>query len=84
MKYDFMEKGTKPMKSRVGERGQVVSKSLRDRLRVKLGTVLAFTEERGRLIAVKANRPSPTRRVWGRLGKNLDPDAFISEIRGKR
>jgi antitoxin PrlF len=78
-------KSTKPMKSRVGERGQVViPKRLRDLLGLRPGTVLEFTEQRGRLIAVKANAPSPTRLVRGCLGKNFNTDAFISEIRGKR
>ena len=78
-------KSTKPMKSRVAERGQVViPKPLRDRLGVRPGTVLEFTDERGRLIAVKANEPGPTRRVWSCLGKNFETDAFISEIRGRR
>ena len=78
-------KSTKPMKSRVAERGQVViPKPLRDRLGVRPGTVLEFMEERGRLIAVKADGHNPTRRVWGCLGKNFDTDTFISEIRGKR
>jgi AbrB family looped-hinge helix DNA binding protein len=77
-------KSTKPMKSRVAERGRVViPKPLRDRLGVRPRTVLEFTEERGRLIAVKADEPSPTRRVWGCLGKDFDTDAFISELRGK-
>jgi hypothetical protein len=60
------------------------SQALRDWLGVRPGTVLEFTEERGRLIAVKANESSPTRRVWGCLGKDFGTDAFISEIRGKR
>lgn len=75
----------KPMRSRVGARGQVViPKPLRDRLGLRPGTVLEFTEEQGRLIAVKVDRPSPTHRVWGAVGQNFDTDAFISEIRGKR
>ena len=45
----------KSMKDRVAERGQVtIPKRLRDRLGVKPGTVLEFSEERGRLIAVKS------------------------------
>ena len=45
----------KSMKARVAERGQVtIPKRLRDRLGVKPGTVLEFSEERGRLIAVKS------------------------------
>ena len=42
------------MKARVAERGQVtIPKRLRERLGVKPGTVLEFSEEHGRLIAVK-------------------------------
>jgi len=71
------------MKSRVAERGQVViPKPLRDRLGVRPGTVLEFSEERGRLIAVKANEPDPTR--LGLPWQKLRHDAFISEIRGRR
>ena len=78
-------KSMKSLKSRVADRGQVViPKPLRDRLGVKPGTVLEFSEEHGRLIAVKAETLSPARRVFGRLGRNFDTDAFIAEIRGKR
>ena len=73
------------MKGRIAERGQVViPKPLRDRLGLTPGTVLEFTEKQGRLIAVKADGPSPTHLVWGALGKNFDTEVFISEIRGKR
>ena len=75
----------KKLKGKVAERGQVViPKALRDRLGVRPGTVLEFSEERGRLIAVKAETLSPARRVYGRLGRNFDTDAFIAELRGKR
>ena len=47
----------KSMKARVAERGQVtIPKRLRDRLGVKPGTVLEFSEEHGRLIAVKSSK----------------------------
>jgi antitoxin PrlF len=47
------------MKSRVAEHGQVtIPKALRDRLGVLQGTTLEFSEERGRLVAVKATPPS--------------------------
>ena len=62
----------------------MIPKSLRARLGVKPGTMLEFTGDPGQLIAVKADGPSPTRRVRGCLGKNFDTDALISEIRGKR
>ena len=78
-KYEADEK-----QSRAGGGQVVIPKPLRDRLGVRPGTVLEFTEEQGRLIAVKANESSPTRRVWGCPGKNFGTDAFVSEIRGKR
>ena len=80
-----MDEKYEAMKSRVAQGGPVaIPKPLRDRLGVRPGTVLEFTEAQGRLIAVKANESGPTRRVWGCPGKNFGTDAFVSEIRGKR
>jgi len=75
----------KSMKGRVAERGQVtIPKALRERLGVGPGTVLEFSEERGRLIAVKCSATDPVAKVYGRLGRGLDTDAFIAQIRGAR
>ena len=73
------------MKAKVAERGQVtIPKPLRERLGVKPGTVLDFTEENGRLVAVKtAPAADPVSAVYGCLGKRFHTDAFIQEIRGK-
>lgn len=64
------------MKARVAERGQVtIPKRLRGRLGVMPGTVLEFSEEHGRLIAVKSGGADPVREVYGCLGKEIDTDA---------
>jgi antitoxin PrlF len=75
----------KSMKARVAERGQVtIPKRLRDTLGVKPGTVLEFIEEDGRLIAVKSSGADPVSEVYGCLGKKIDSDAVIAQIRGRR
>jgi AbrB family looped-hinge helix DNA binding protein len=73
------------MKSKVAERGQVtIPKALRDRLGVVPGTVLEFTEEGGRLVAVKISPADPVAKVYGCLGGKFETDAFMAEIRGIR
>jgi AbrB family looped-hinge helix DNA binding protein len=53
-------------KTRVAESGQVtIPKGLRGRLRIEVGTVLDFSEEHGRLIAVKAGGSDPVTEVLG-------------------
>jgi AbrB family looped-hinge helix DNA binding protein len=70
------------MKSRVAERGQVtIPKALRDRLGVKPGTILEFSEERGRLIGVKGAAGDPVSAVYGCLGGGFHTDAFIATLR---
>ena len=72
------------MKARVAERGQVtIPKRLRDILGVKPGTVLEFSEEHGRLIAVKSDDVDPVTKVLGCLGKKLDTDAVMRQLRGR-
>jgi antitoxin PrlF len=74
----------KSMKARIAERGQVtIPKQLRTMLGLKPGTVLEFGEERGRLIAVKSGAVDPVSEVYGCLGKTLDADALIAELRGR-
>ena len=61
------------MKAKVAEHGQVtIPKPLRERLGVKPGTVLDFTEENGRVIAVKAAPADSVSAVYGCLGKRFD------------
>jgi antitoxin PrlF len=74
----------KSMKARIAERGQVtIPKPLRKRLGLKPGTVLEFAEERGRLIAVKSEGTDPVSQVYGCLGKKIDTDTVIAELRGR-
>lgn len=73
------------MKARVAERGQVtIPKRLRERLGVKPGTILEFSEERGRLIAVKSGGTDPVSEVLGCLGKKIDTDVTMAQLRGRR
>ena len=75
----------KSMKARVAERGQVtIPKRLRDRLGVKPGTVLEFTEEHGRLIATKRDETDPIGRAIGCLRNKGNTDTIIARLRGPR
>jgi antitoxin PrlF len=72
----------KSMRARVTVTGQVtIPKRLRERLGVRAGTVLEFTEEHGRLIAVKAGDVDPVSEVLGCLGKRLDTYAVMTKLR---
>ena len=72
-------------KARVAERGQVtIPKFLRERLGVKPGTVLEFSEEGGRLIAAKSGGIDPVGEVYGCLGRKIHTDALMIELRGRR
>jgi antitoxin PrlF len=56
------------MKSVVSEKGQVtVPKPLRERLGLRAGVVLDFSEQNGRLVAVKSSPEDPVARVYGFL-----------------
>ena len=73
------------MKARVTERGQVtIPKPLREWLGVTPGTILEFSEERGRLIAVKSGSVDPVSAVYGCLGKRIDTDTIIAQLRGRQ
>jgi AbrB family looped-hinge helix DNA binding protein len=75
----------KSMKAKVAERGQVtIPKALRERLGVRPGATLEFSEEGGRLVAVKSSVADPVAKVYGCLGRKFDTDAFMAEIRSGR
>ncbi len=71
------------MKATVAERGQVtIPKNLRDRLGIKPGTVLEFSQRGGKLVAEKVVEGDPIERVRGILGHGLNTDEIIEEMRG--
>jgi AbrB family looped-hinge helix DNA binding protein len=73
------------MKARVAERGQVtIPKQLRERLGVKPGTFLEFSEDHGRLIAVKSGSVDPVSEVYGCLGKRINTDTVMARLRGRQ
>jgi AbrB family looped-hinge helix DNA binding protein len=73
------------LKAKVAERGQVtIPKALRERLGIRPGTVLEYSEEQGRLVAVKEDALDSVDRVYGRLGLGRRTDTVIKELRGPR
>ena len=71
------------MKATVSEKGQVtVPKPLRDRLDIRPGDQLEFTEDAGRLIASKALRGDTVASVYGALKTPRSTDELIRELRG--
>lgn len=75
------------MKSRVSEKGQVtIPKKLRDRLGIRTGEELEFTEEHGRLVAIKRSERDPVDEVFGVLAEGSQgrsTDELIDELRGR-
>jgi AbrB family looped-hinge helix DNA binding protein len=73
------------MKAIVSEKGQVtIPKLLRQRLGIKPGQVLEFTEEKGRLIAKKSNIADPVTSVTGVIRTHLTTDQMMKLLRGKK
>ena len=71
------------MKATVSEKGQVtVPKPLRDRLDIRPGDQLEFTEDAGRLTASKVLRGDPVASVYGTLKTPRSTDELIRELRG--
>ncbi len=72
------------MRAIVSEKGQVtIPKPLRDRLGIRSGEVLEFTEDQGRLVAVKAPQAQdPIGSVYGILKTGRRTDDVIEELRG--
>jgi AbrB family looped-hinge helix DNA binding protein len=69
-------------KARITVHGRVtIPKRLRERLGLKPGTVLEFSEGRGRLIAVKSADADPVTGVLGCLGDKIDTDAVMAGLR---
>ncbi len=72
------------MKTVISEKGQVtIPKLLRDRLGLKPGQVLDFREEKGKLVATKAQTTDPVNAVFGILKNRQSTDKLMTDLRGK-
>jgi AbrB family looped-hinge helix DNA binding protein len=72
------------MRSTVSEKGQVtIPKPLRDRLGIRPGQVLEFSEDQGRLVARKAPMQDAVDAVYGALELGMSTDEFLRELRGE-
>jgi antitoxin PrlF len=71
------------MRSIVADRGQVtIPKALREKLGIKPRSVLEFTEENGRLVAVRVDDHDPVEIVRGCLQLEKSTDDLMRELRG--
>jgi antitoxin PrlF len=71
------------MRSTISEKGQVtVPKRLRDRLGIRAGDRLEFTEEHGGLVMRKATDLDPVEAVYGILGTGESTDDTLRALRG--
>jgi len=72
------------MKAVLSEKGQVtIPKPLRERLGLRPGQVLDFSEDRGRLVAAKRSPEDPIERVYGVLKTGRGTDAALRRLRGR-
>lgn len=71
------------MASTVSEKGQVtVPKQLRERLGIRPGDQLEFSEEHGRLVARKVSERNPVEAVYGILELDQGTDKTLRGLRG--
>jgi AbrB family looped-hinge helix DNA binding protein len=77
------------MKARVSEKGQVtIPKPLRERLGIRVGDVLDFSDDQGRLVAEKVQLEDPVEAVRGILRDRFrdlgfDSTEAIDAMRGQ-
>jgi AbrB family looped-hinge helix DNA binding protein len=72
------------MKTIISEKGQVtIPKLLRDRLGLLPGQVLDFREEKGRLVATKAQTSDPAGALFGILRTKQRTAQTMTALRGK-
>lgn len=72
------------MKTIVSEKGQVtIPKPLRERLGIRPGQILDFSEKQGRLVATKVTPEDPVERLYGILRLGRTTDEVITALRGK-
>jgi AbrB family looped-hinge helix DNA binding protein len=71
------------MQSIISEKGQVtVPKPLRDRLGIKAGDRLDFTEANNQIVVKKVTDRDPVATVYGILDTGRSTDEIIEELRG--
>ena len=71
------------MKAVVSEKGQItIPKKLRDRLGIKTGQALEFSEKGGKLIAVKTTGADSIEKAYGILKTRLRTDKLVQQLRG--
>jgi antitoxin PrlF len=72
------------MKSTVSEKGQVtIPKRLRERLGIRAGQALEFSEEKGRLVAKKVSEQDPVDAAYGILKSPKSTNALVAALRGR-
>ena len=72
------------MKSVVSEKGQItIPKPLRRRLGIRAGQILEVHEERGRLVAAKADSRDPVEEVFGILKLDRSTNEILAILRGR-
>jgi antitoxin PrlF len=70
------------MKAKVDERGQVtIPKSLRLRMGIRPGTVLEFSEEKGRLVVTKTEAVDLVDEFYGSLGRGRKTKEIMAALR---
>ena len=68
----------------LSEKGQVtIPKHLRNRLGLRPGQELEFSEERGRLVATKVAAMDPVDAAYGILPLEQGVDEIVEELRGR-
>lgn len=71
------------MASTISEKGQVtVPKRLRERLGIRAGDQLEFSEEHGRLVAQKVSERDAVDAVYGTLRLGRSSDELLRSLRG--
>jgi antitoxin PrlF len=68
----------------ISEKGQItVPKRLRDRLGIRPGDRLEFSEDRGHIVVSKTADRDPVATVYGILGHGRSTDEALRELRGE-
>jgi antitoxin PrlF len=71
------------MHSVISEKGQItVPKPLRERLGIRPGDRLEFTEDQGHIVVSKATSQDPVRAVFGILKMDESTDDALRTLRG--